>query len=441
MEIASHVCVPHAPLCIASHITEPILCAGLTEGGAVVSNLKDVRDGVTFDPNCYTTLFLPSSCHAVELQPVTENPYLFASTEADMRVIDIERKQSVHHYEIPELDENVRRANVLKAIEPSILLAGDDSGGMHLFDIRTPFKTKVSASVLEQGDYISSIEKVEAYDTCAILSSSGDGTLCAYDLRTRGRTSEIKLQYATEGRNDDLLSLAILPKSDLIVCGTLSGALNLYNLRFLDSTANADAVAHVDRMHGHPECVNAILPTLHDGVVVTGSSDGIVRVVDVIKKNLLGILDYRNSKMNDEDNININDDRSGLKRARKRKGVARWPVEAVVPIEGLSLPTYALLSNDDKISFCDGAALVDDSTATDNDNDESNKEQNQADAPGTEQDLLETTLPKKPIPKLEVTTEAEFTKRRKTKRKKRRGGEETNQSKTNAFFNELYTEH
>lgn len=433
MEIASQICVPYGPLCIAGHISEPILCAGLAEGGVIVSNVKDLRCGTRFDPTL-STLALSSSCLAVELQPIATNPYLFVSTESNVHVFDVEVKKSIHHYNIPELDEDVRRASVLKAVEPSILLGGDDAGGMHLFDIRAPFKTRAVASVLEQGDYISAIEKVEAYNTSAILASSGDGTLCAYDLRTKGCTTEVKLQYATEGQNDDLLSLAILPNSDLIVSGTLSGALNLYNMRLLDCAANADAVAHVDRMHGHPECVNAVLPTLHDGLVVTGSSDGIVRVVDVVNKKLLGVLHYRSSDGNEEDNVS--GDRGGLKLARKRKGTAQWPIEAIVPIEGLTLPTYALLSHDDKILFCDGAALVDDSTAND-DKDAVNSNGNESDIPRTDQASPKVPSSKQSLSQLEVPAEGQFTKKHRSKRKKQKGDADASQSKTSSFFNEL----
>ncbi len=46
---------------------------------------------------------------------------------------------------------------------------------------------------------------------------------------------------------------------------------------------------HVDRVPGHPASVDTVV-TLDDETVLTGSSDGLVRVVQILPSKLLGVI-------------------------------------------------------------------------------------------------------------------------------------------------------
>lgn len=517
--------LPAAPLCLAGHLSEPILSVGLTSGGVVVARVKEeayiVNDeadannsgrSYSVSTNETNTYALSDTCHATELDGFRSGGggggRVFGATIGSIiREFDIEtnsKKQQqiskrdtyLMDYIIPQMEDGtIRSAMALRMIAPSVLLAGDDAGGLHVFDTRTAHRggssgsastAAAAVSTLEQGDYISSIAQVEANGAYTVLAASGDGTLCTYDIRLRsgsgsnnggGTTSRVKLQYATQGHQDDLLSLAVDLQAGLVVSGTLSGALDLYKLGILVGTTESDAAAHVDRMLGHPECVNAVLSVpSHVGVFVTASSDGFVRVVDVINKTLLGVLEYDN-RLQDTDSI-VTDDHnkddgnqllstsgprqgssSALQtpvRKRKRKGSQRWPIEAMVPVHGLPLPLFALLTHDNFAHFCDGAPLVDDDSNSNQDGDEEKDKDSKLNT--TDDDIVPVDTPQhagkastqptsksviKPSRKPLITTAeaalAPSKKSSKGKKKKRTGQDENKQEKrkSSSFFTDL----
>lgn len=441
MGLATHIRLPFTPLSIATHPTEPLISLGLSEGGISVVPVHNIRSDSsannvnaspsnsaspveTFTTKHGVTHKIPcdqhdiAGCRATELQAVSGKAgQVYASTDSSIYVFDIEKQGEdsvlqtfkLNHDDSAE-DSTEATISTLRSIDAHTLLAGDDMGGIHVFDVRTSSKQAVaSCCITEQGDYISRIEPINMFGTKAVLCSSGDGTVCTYELRSNRKN--IKLMYATDVIQDDILDFTILKNDELLVASTMSGALNLYNMRFVDRNARADIAAHMDRMIGHPESVNAVLGCApHDGVVVTASSDGFVRVVDVVNKKLLGILEYPSiqeeedqvasdddsdededeeeedddddEKEENEENDDDDEERAdesdsdeedeklkeirGEKVAhrsattmRKRKRRQRWPIEAMVAVQGVGLPVFALVSHDRLVRFCDGKALQD----------------------------------------------------------------------------------
>lgn len=367
---------------------------------------------------------LDSGCRAICIQSCASSPLIFAATEHVVHIFDSTSPTALHTYAIPPLNDVARSPTAFLPIDERVLLVGDDAGAIHLFDIRQPFTSAVSlATTVDQADYISALASVDRFGTHAILATSGDGTICAYDVRSTPNP-RVKLQYATDAFNDDLLSLAVLNGTPLAVAGSLSGALNLYNLRFLDVDADADAAAHIDRFHGHPECINAVVPCMHDEVVITACSDGYVRVVDVVNKNLLGVLDYRVAIGAEHD-----EEKPQVKRKSKRKAESRWPIESMIAIEGANIPAFALVCHDEYIRFCDGSALLDESPE--------DEEEKPDDAEHVPED--EHSRPRQEKG-LSLPPEAELAKSsKKTKNTKKRRGKDDNSSKRkpDAFFDDL----
>lgn len=283
-----------------------------------------------------------------------------------MLLYDAHREHPLNTYCLPGQDEDsdVPSTSAFRCIDENVLIAGDDSGGIHLFDMRTDHGPV--ASVLEQGDYISAICPVDKFGTKALLAASGDGTLCAYDMRVPPMP-RLRLQYASDSFNDDLLSLAVLDPAPYAIAGTLSGALNIYNLRFLDTDCVSESAQHVDRFYGHPECVNSVISFGNDGVILTASSDGIIRVVDVLDKILVGVLPYEyDQDVPDPDSDDTQQERT-IRPVKKKK--PSWPVEAMVSLQGVPKPRFALLGHDNFIRFCDGSTLVDEEDEVEEDTD------------------------------------------------------------------------
>ncbi|KAI3628084.1 hypothetical protein CBS14141_002085 [Malassezia furfur] len=103
-----------------------------------------------------------------------------------------------------------------------------------------------------------------------LVCTSGDGTLSVIDVRSKKKAVEV-----SDDQEDELLGKKL-------VVGTQLGILSLW-------APSRGLLDHVDRFPGHPSSVDAIC-TLDDDTVLTGSSDGLIRVVQLFPHKLLGIV-------------------------------------------------------------------------------------------------------------------------------------------------------
>ncbi|KAL3826357.1 hypothetical protein ACHAXA_003681 [Cyclostephanos tholiformis] len=155
-------------------------------------------------------------------------------------------------------------------------------------------------------DYISDI--VSSDDGMLLFATSGDGTLSVFDLQyvrrantsrcvaftdtyddddddarhKRDATSWESHGYArSDNQEDELLSVLPMKRSKRVLCGTQGGTLCLFSYgRWSDIS---------DRYPGHPQSIDALLKVDED-TVLTGSSDGLVRAVQILPNMLLGVL-------------------------------------------------------------------------------------------------------------------------------------------------------
>lgn len=80
---------------------------------------------------------------------------------------------------------------------------------------------------------------------------------------------------------DELLSCVLLKKSKKLCVGTQDGTLCLYTYgKWADMS---------DRFPGHPQSIDAILK-IDEDTILTGSSDGLIRAVQLLPNSLLGVL-------------------------------------------------------------------------------------------------------------------------------------------------------
>jgi WD40 repeat protein len=215
----------------------------------------------------------------------------------------------------------------LLSIEPSLLTTGDDDGVVSLWDPRKSSTTAIR-SYTHHFDWITSMlwcqhlappkaaklskeererkqlkdekkrrrkdrkrglrgdEDVqqEEEEASSIKSSrerlvctSGDGTLSVIDIRSGPSGVDV-----SEDQEDELLSIASVKQDTKLVVGTQLGILSLW-------APTRGLLDHVDRIPGHPASVDAMCTLDHD-TVLTGSSDGLVRVVQILPHKLLGIV-------------------------------------------------------------------------------------------------------------------------------------------------------
>ncbi|CAN0092254.1 unnamed protein product, partial [Hapterophycus canaliculatus] len=97
-----------------------------------------------------------------------------------------------------------------------------------------------------------------------------------FDLRQK------RLEGRVTNQEDELLSIQIVKASERpVVCGTQNGVLVSWPWGTWGDRSS--------RFRGHPHSVDALL-TLDEDTVLTGSSDGIIRVVSIQPDKFLGLL-------------------------------------------------------------------------------------------------------------------------------------------------------
>lgn len=188
-------------------------------------------------------------------------------------------------------------------IDDTLVATGDDDGIVRLWDPRSPPSNGAEAKPLQSydhhSDWITDMlwcphldapkERKKEKDDSAkrkrepesersrLVVTSGDGTLSVIDVRTGKKGVEV-----SEDQEDELLSIASIKGGKKLVVGTQLGILSLW-------APSRGLLDHVDRFPGHPASVDAIC-TLDDDTVLTGSSDGLIRVVQLFPHELLGIV-------------------------------------------------------------------------------------------------------------------------------------------------------
>lgn len=159
-----------------------------------------------------------------------------------------------------------------------LLVSGDDGGCIRLWDVRK--KGRCVLSWNDHTDYISAFEHNE--DGTMLLASSADCTLSAMDLR-KAMNPQTRKESArrSDDQEDELLSMTILKNGRKVVCGTQEGVLAVWSWGTWGDIS--------DRFPGHPASIDALVKVDED-TVMTGSSDGLIRLVQLHPDKFLGVL-------------------------------------------------------------------------------------------------------------------------------------------------------
>jgi WD40 repeat protein len=197
---------------------------------------------------------------------------------------------------------------------PSLFATGDDAGGIRLWDQRickswtggdataantkshekqpkkknnkknkqhhaTPRPPGCVLSWKEQEDYISAIQPSQ--DEQTLIATSADCRLGVYDLRMNRENTHLPSFRLSDDQEDELLSLQIMKHGKKVVCGTQEGVLSVFSWGTWGDCS--------DRFPGHPNSIDTLLKVDED-TLLTGSSDGHIRVVQVQPDKLLGVI-------------------------------------------------------------------------------------------------------------------------------------------------------
>eukprot|EP00049_Salpingoeca_infusionum_P002255 m.55215 g.55215 ORF g.55215 m.55215 type:complete len:376 (+) comp11471_c1_seq1:251-1378(+) len=160
--------------------------------------------------------------------------------------------------------------NALLVIEGTGLVAtGDDEGVIKIWNLQDQ---TCFAEYHAHEDYIA--DMVAIPHKKMIFAAGGDGRLSVYNWAKKKHKVSDQLE-------DELLSIAIMKGTQKVAAGTQSGAIVLYSWgKWGDYT---------DRLLGHPQSVDAMVK-VDENTLVTGSSDGILRVTTILPNKIKGVL-------------------------------------------------------------------------------------------------------------------------------------------------------
>ncbi|KAH8097087.1 WD40 repeat-like protein [Cristinia sonorae] len=169
--------------------------------------------------------------------------------------------------------------NRVKRLLPNMFCTGDDDGVIKLWDPRQP---EALRAYTHHYDFISDFLWLE--DKKHLVASSGDGTLSVLDVRSK----KLEPFAQSEDQEDELLSLATIKGGQKVVVGTQLGILSVFNRK----SGWGDCV---DRIPGHPHSIDALcnVPSRYpnaQSTILTGSSDGLLRAVQLLPTKLLGVV-------------------------------------------------------------------------------------------------------------------------------------------------------
>jgi WD40 repeat protein len=208
-----------------------------------------------------------------------------------------------------------------------LIVSGDDLGGVRLWDDRLLDVSSASSAAAgnkhpqlvkrqpaaaggplqvpqgcvlswkESTDYISALEHSDDGNT--LLATSADGTLSVFDIRKASTSNLLQnTRNAAGGTNnnaangvvrvsdpqdDELLSLLLMKNGRKVVAGTQQGVLAIWSWGIWGDVSDRFPTAH------QGSSIDAMLQIDQD-TILTGSSDGLLRVVTIHPDKLLGAL-------------------------------------------------------------------------------------------------------------------------------------------------------
>jgi len=321
---------------LSLHSSAPIAAAGLVTGAVQVWKYSDVgtealpgskkrarahdsldcvlvkEDAITFEKSCRETKFVRSGSSIAA-----------GSKTKEIKVLDTESLKCISSFK----NAHGSAVNCIEEIEEDVLVSGDDDGEVCIWDLRM---SKEASREKDLEDYISdfSFDK----DRTALLVAGGDSTLGVYNLKKGLRNLDPSERSLPQ--DADLLSLCPIRSGKKVVAGTQDGLLLFWTW--------GEWLNPSDRFPGHPESIESILK-LDESTIITGSSDGIMRVIGIFPHKLLGVLgdhmDFPIEKM-------------------------EW---------GVNHSVIASISHDNLVRFWDASVLKDEPSS--DDEDDSNKDE------------------------------------------------------------------
>ncbi|KAF8511293.1 WD40-repeat-containing domain protein [Gautieria morchelliformis] len=218
---------------------------------------------------------------AFTLRPTKRSCRGLATNESGDRLWSVSKDKAIHGIDTnsgkvvdTRLGAHDSAINRVTRLLPNMLATGDDDGVIKLWDPRKPAQLR---EYKQHFDFISDFMWLE--DKRQLVATRyGDGTLSVMDVRS----NKPEPIAQSEDQEDELLSIVPIKGNNKFVVGTQLGILSIFNR----SKGWGDCV---DRIPGHPSSIDALCALTQD-VILTGSSDGFIRAVEILPTKFLGVI-------------------------------------------------------------------------------------------------------------------------------------------------------
>ena len=181
-----------------------------------------------------------------------------------------------------------------------------------------------------------------------LVAASGDGTvghLCLRSWRALGQSDTL---------DEELLSVCVMKRGRKTLAGSQTGVLNVFDYGKWEEPS--------DRFPGHPGSVDAIVK-IDEDTVLTGSSDGIVRVIGVLPNKMLGVVGEHGDMPVERMALSL--DRTSLATASHDHTIKLWDVKDLFEEGGAGLRHSGDGDGDASLRAELGGAAVDEGDESD----------------------------------------------------------------------------
>jgi WD40 repeat protein len=252
------------PFGIHFHPTQNLFAVGLVSGVVSVYRYSDERNECVMDGNAGGALH-QAAVRSVRFDQ-TGRFLLTTGTDMSLNVIDLATMQIAQRN--PRI--HVKPVSAMTCYDTHFVATGDEDGFVKIWDLR---QRQECHQFHDNTDYISDL----AYhlEKKRILATGGDGYLSVFNPKKGA------LDARSDNMDDELLSVQWIKQGKYAVVGTQEGVLNFWKA--------GDWGNICTRFPGHPESVDALL-AIDEDTIVTGSSDGMLRILSVMPNKLLGLV-------------------------------------------------------------------------------------------------------------------------------------------------------